>query len=110
MHLITFSTPIVVFLSSQVVQETILVGYEEKRKCHRKLADFFVDHCKDDDRVIFMVPEQLKQAGEKKRLLEFLRNDNRSKNRPGFWKNNYYKVSCVLNLSATTQLYWKCYV
>lgn len=75
----------------EVVQETILVGSEEKRKCHLKLADFFVDHCNDDDRVIFMAPEQLKQAGEKKRLLEFLRNDNRSKNRSGFWKNNYYK-------------------
>ena len=114
MHLsaLTFGTPIVLFSSSQVVQETILVGYEEKRKCHLKLADFFVDHCKDDDRVVFMAPEQLKQAGEKKRLLEFLRNDNRSKNRPGFWKNNYYKVSCVLNFlplptSAGSVMFWR---
>ena len=112
MHLsaLTFGTPIVLFSSSQVVQETILVGSEEKRKCHLKLADFFVDHCNDDDRVIFMAPEQLKQAGEKKRLLEFLRNDNRSKNRSGFWKNNYYKVSCVLDLSTTTHLNRKCNV
>ena len=112
MHLsaLTFGTPIVLFSSSQVVQETILVGSEEKRKCHLKLADFFVDHCNDDERVIFMAPEQLKQAGEKKRLLEFLRNDNRSKNRSGFWKNNYYKVSCVLDLSTTTHLNRKCNV
>ena len=110
MHLsaLTFGTPIVLFSSSQVVQETILVGNEEKRKCHLKLADFFVDHCKDDDRVIFMAPEQLKQAGEKKTLLEFLRNANPSKNRPGFWKNNYYKVSCILNLPTTTHLNQKC--
>ena len=112
MHLsaLTFGTRIVLFSSSQVVQETILVGFEEKRKCHLKLADFFVDHCNDDDRVIFMAPEQLKQAGEKKRLLQFLRNDNRSKNRSGFWKNNYYKVSCVLDLSTTTHLERKCNV
>ena len=112
MHLsaLTFGTPIVLFSSSQVVQETILVGSEEKRKRHLKLADFFVDHCKDDHRVIFMAPEQLKQAGEKKRLLEFLKNDNRSKNRSGFWKNNYYKVSCVLNLSTITHLNRKCNV
>ena len=112
MHLsaLTFGTRIVLFSSSQVVQETILVGSEEKKKCHLKLADFFVDHCNDDDRVIFMAPEQLKQAGEKKRLLQFLRNDNRSKNRSGFWKNNYYKVSCVLDLSTTTHLERKCNV
>ena len=112
MHLsaLTFGTPIVLFSSSQVVQETILVGSEEKRKCHLKLADFFVDHCNDDDRVIFMAPEQLKQAGEKKRLLEFLRNDNRSKNRSGFWKNNYYKVSFDFNLSTTIHLNRKCNV
>ena len=65
---------------------------EEKRKFHLKLAEFFVDHCKDNNRVIFMAPEQLKLAGERKRLLEFLRKDLRAKNRPGFWKNNYYKV------------------
>ena len=81
------------FLSSQFVLETILVDSEEKRTFHVKLAEFFVNHCKDDNRVIFMAPEQLKQAGEKKRLLEFLKTDERSKYRPGFWKNNYYKVS-----------------
>ncbi|KAJ7377292.1 hypothetical protein OS493_030104 [Desmophyllum pertusum] len=70
----------------EVVLETILVDSEEKRKFHLKLAEFFVDHCKDEDRVIFMASEQLKLAGEKKRLLEFLRNDTRSKYRPGFWK------------------------
>ena len=69
---------------------------EEKRKFHFKLAEFFVNHCKDNNRVIFMAPEQLKQAGEKKRLLEFLRQDERSKYRPGFWKNSYYKVSWAL--------------
>ena len=53
--------------------ETILVDSEEKRIFHLKLAEYFVDRCKDVDRVIFMAPEQLKQAGEKKRLLGFLR-------------------------------------
>lgn len=72
--------------------ETILSDYEEKMKFHSKLADFFLEHCKDEDRVILMAPEQLKLAGDKKRLLEFLRKDPRSKNRPGFWKNSYYKV------------------
>lgn len=88
----------VLFLSSQVVMETILVDSEEKRKFHLKLAEYFVDRCKDVDRVIFMAPEQLKQAGEKKRLLGFLREDARSKTRPGFWKNNYYKVMLLLHL------------
>lgn len=77
---------------SQVVLETILVDFEEKKKFHLKLADFFADHCKDEERVIYMVPEQLKLAGEKKRLLEFLRKDQRSINKPGFWKISYYKV------------------
>lgn len=80
------------FLFSQVVLETILVDPEEKKKFHLKLADFFVDHCKDEERVIFMAPEQLKLAGEKKRLLEFLRKDQRSTSKPGFWKISYYKV------------------
>lgn len=78
--------------------ETILVDSEEKRKFHLKLAEYFVDRCKDVDRVIFMAPEQLKQAGEKKRLLGFLREDARSKTRPGFWKNNYYKVMLLLHV------------
>lgn len=77
---------------SQVVLGTILLDSEEKRKFHLKLADYFEHHCKDEDRVIFMTPEQLKLAGERKRLIEFLRNDARSKNKPGFWKNSYYKV------------------
>lgn len=77
---------------SQVVLETILVDFEEKKKFHLKLADFFADHCKDEERMIYMVPEQLKLAGEKKRLLEFLRKDQRSINKPGFWKISYYKV------------------
>lgn len=76
----------------QVVLETILLNSEEKRKFHLKLADFFVHHCKDAERVIYMVPEQFKLAGEKTRLLEFLRKDQRSTNKPGFWKINYYKV------------------
>ena len=76
----------------QVVLETILLNSEEKRKFHLKLADFFVHHCKDEERVIYMVPEQFKLAGEKTRLLEFLRKDQRSTNKPGFWKINYYKV------------------
>ena len=73
--------------------ETLLADFEEKRKFHSKLADFFVDHCKNVDRVLLMAPEQLKLAGEKKRLLEFLRKDARSMNRSGLWKNNYYKVT-----------------
>ena len=77
---------------SQVVLETILVDPDEKKKVHLKLADFFVHHCKDEDRVIYMVPEQLKLAGEKTRLLEFLRKDQRSTNKPGLWKISYYKV------------------
>lgn len=77
--------------------ETILVDSEEKRKFHLKLANFFVDHCKDEDRVIFMAPEQLKLAGEKKRLLEFLRKDVRSMKKNGFWKLSYYKVISTMN-------------
>ena len=80
------------FFLSQVVLETILVDSEEKKQFHLKLADFFLHHCKDEERVIYMVPEELKLAGEKTRLLEFLRKDQRSTNKPGFWKINYYKV------------------
>ena len=81
---------------------------EEKKKFHLKLAEFFVDHCKDDDRVIFMAPEQLKLSGDKKRLLEFLRNDERSKNRPGFWKNNYYRVIKTLSKVLSVENYQFC--
>jgi len=77
---------------SQVVLETILIDSEEKKKFHLKLADFFVDRCRDEERVIYMVPEQLKLAGEKKRLLEFLRKDQRTVNKHGFWKMRYYNV------------------
>ena len=80
------------FFFSQVVLETILVDFKEKKKFHLKLADFFVDHCKDEERVMYMVPEQLKLAGENKRLLEFLRKDQRSTKKPGFWKISYYRV------------------
>ena len=75
----------------QVVLETILQDSEEKKKFHLKLADYFELHCKDKDRVIFMAPEQLKLAGKRKRLLEFLRDEKRS-GTPGQWKDRYYEV------------------
>ena len=87
--------------------KTILVDPEEKRKFHLKLAEFFVDHCKDIDRVIFMAPEQLKLSGQKKRLLEFLRKDERAMNRTGFWKLNYYKVISILNSGRDLYHYFK---
>lgn len=84
----------------EVVLETILQDSEEKKKFHLKLADYFELHCKDKDRVIFMAPEQLKLAGKRKRLLEFLRNEERS-GKPGQWKDRYYEyLRCNTRLSV----------
>nr|XP_058973684.1 telomerase protein component 1-like isoform X2 [Pocillopora verrucosa] len=86
----------------EVVLETILQDSEEKKKFHLKLADYFELHCKDKDRVIFMAPEQLKLAGERKRLLEFLRNEERS-GKPGQWKDRYYEdLRCDMRLLPGT--------
>ncbi|XP_058940921.2 telomerase protein component 1-like isoform X2 [Pocillopora verrucosa] len=86
----------------EVVLETILQDSEEKEKFHLKLADYFELHCKDKDRVIFMAPEQLKLAGKRKRLLEFLRNEERS-GKPGQWKDRYYEdLRCDMRLLPGT--------
>ena len=100
------SVDVCLYPFSQVVMETILVDSEEKKKFHLKLAKFFLDHCKDEDRVIFMAPEQLKLAGEKKRLLEFLRKDQRSVNKSGFWKLGYYKVILTINTGSKFHYYF----
>lgn len=64
----------------------------EKQKWHLKIADYFQYICKDDRRATEAVAVQLKNAENKKRLLEFLKKDVRAQRKSPVWKSQFYKV------------------
>ncbi|KAK3703596.1 hypothetical protein QZH41_019138, partial [Actinostola sp. cb2023] len=74
-----------------LVKESLMADATEKKKWHLKIADYFQYICKDARRATEAVAVQLKSAGDKKRLLEFLRSDIRAQKQNPVWKSQYYK-------------------
>ncbi|XP_031552448.1 telomerase protein component 1-like [Actinia tenebrosa] len=76
---------------SQVVKDTLMTDQQENVKWYLRISDYFQYVCKDNNRATEAVAVQLKNAGAKKRLLDYLRNDYRPRRMQNVWKNKFYK-------------------
>lgn len=86
---------------------------QENVKWYLKIADYFQYICKDNHRATEAVAVQLQNAGAKKRLLDYMRNDHRPRRMQNVWKNKFYKVRCLerkgrpnLRLSVERGIQW----
>ncbi|XP_033102323.1 telomerase protein component 1-like, partial [Anneissia japonica] len=68
----------------QTVRKELLSDQNKCKSIHIKLADFFQYHCSTDELAIAELPYQLRQAGEIRRLVQFLMHDARRNNMDAF--------------------------